>query len=237
MKKRVLAVVMMAVMLMASVMGVSAAGSVVATPSVTTPQKPTTENQNKGYIIRTDEDQFEIEESGVDSWIHDAAHDYNEDADLNKLFEATPHDTQERQNAIVTSKEAVKDMVPLTKIFDLHDVNGGLPNADGKHVVTLNVPGLTEEHTKVVALHFSNQRHLWEVIKDDKVVVDHAKDTVTVTFDDLSPVMILANKGLTTDTDQKFPQTAGASSAWMLWTAMALIVVGAGVVVSQKKSR
>ena len=237
MKKRVLAVIMMAVMAMASVMGVSAAGSVVATPSVTTPQRPATENQNKGYIIRTDEDQFEIDETGTDSKVHDVAHAYNKDADLNKLFESTPTDTQAEEEACVAAKAAVKDMVPLTKIFDLHDVNGGLPNAEGKHVVTLNVPGLTEEHTKVVALHFSNQRHLWEVIKDDKVVVDHAKDTVTVTFDDLSPVMILANKGLTTDTDTKLPQMAGTSSAWMLWTAMALIVVGAGVVVSQKKSR
>lgn len=242
MKKRVLAVIMMAVMAMASVMGVSAAGSVVATPSVTTPQRPATENQNKGYIIRTDEDQFEIDESGEDSWIHDAAHDYNKDGDLNKLFEVTPYDTQERQNAIATSKEAVKDMVPLTKIFDLHDVNGGLPNAEGKHVVKLNVPGLTEEHTKVVALHFSNQRNIWEVIQNEegqekKVDVDHKNDIVSVTFDDLSPVMILANKGLTAGTDTKLPQTAGTSSAWMLWTAMALIVVGAGVVVSQKKSR
>lgn len=237
MKKRVLAVIMMAVMLMASVMGVSAAGSVVATPSVGTTQKPSAENQNKGYIIRTDENQFEIDDTNVDSKVHDVAHDYNEDADLNKLFANTPVDTQAEEEACVASKAAVKDMVPLTKIFDLHDINGGLPNAEGKHVVTLNIPGLTEEHTKVVALHFSNQRHIWEVISGDKVVVDHAKDTVTVTFDDLSPVMILANKGLTTDTDQKLPQMVGTSSAWMLWTAMALIVVGAGVVVSQKKSR
>lgn len=237
MKKRILAVIMMAVMLMATVMSVSAAGSVVATPSVGTTQKPTTENQNKGYIIRTDDDQFKIDDTGADSKVHDAAHDYNKDGNLNKLFESTPTDRQEEEEARVASKAAVKDMVPITKIFDLHDVNGGLPDANGKHVVTLHVPGLTEEHTKVVALHFSNQRHLWEVIKDDKVVVDHAKDTVTVTFDDLSPVMILANKGLTTDTDTKLPQTAGTSSAWMLWTAMALIVVGAGVVVSQKKSR
>lgn len=237
MKKRVLAVIMMAVMAMASVMGVSAAGSVVATPSVTTPQKPSAENQNKGYIIRTDEDQFEVGDTQTDSKIHDAAHAYNKDADLDKLFAPIQNETAEQSQARTASKEAVKDLVPLTKIFDLHAVGDGLPNADGDHVVTLNVPGLTEEHTKVVALHFSNQRNIWEVIKDDKVVVDHAKDTVTVTFDDLSPVMILANKGLTTDTDTKLPQMAGTSSAWMLWTAMALIVVGAGVVVSQKKSR
>ena len=237
MKKRVLAVIMMAVMAMASVMGVSAAGSVVATPSVTTPQKPSAENQNKGYIIRTDEDQFEVGDTQTNSKIHDAAHAYNKDADLDKLFAPIQNETTEQSQARTASKEAVKDLVPLTKIFDLHAVGDGLPNADGDHVVTLNVPGLTEEHTKVVALHFSNQRNIWEVISGDKVVVDHAKDTVTVTFDDLSPVMILANKGLTTDTDTKLPQMAGTSSAWMLWTAMALIVVGAGVVVSQKKSR
>lgn len=237
MKKRVLAMIMMAVMVMASVMSVSAAGSVVATPSVSESQKPTTESQNKGYIIRTDEKQFKVDEEETDSKVKNAAIAYNKDADLNKLFEATPADKQAEKDAVATAKAAVKDMVPLTKIFDLHDVGGGLPNAAGDHVVTLNLPGLTEEHTKVVALHFSNQRHIWEVISGDKVVVDHKKDTVTVTFDDLSPVMILANKGLTTDTDTKLPQTAGTSSAWMLWTAMALIVVGAGVVVSQKKSR
>lgn len=237
MKKRVLAMIMMAVMVMASVMSVSAAGSVVATPSVSKEQAPTTENQNKGYIIRTGEKQFKVDEEETDSKVKDAANAYNKDADLSKLFEATPAEKQEEKDAVATAKAAVKDMVPLTKIFDLHDVGGGTPNAENKHVVKLNVPGLTEEHTKVVALHFSNQRHIWEVISDKDVVVDHKNDTVTVTFADLSPVMILANKGLTTDTDTKLPQTAGTSSAWMLWTAMALIVVGAGVVVSQKKSR
>ena len=235
MKKRVLALVVMAIMVMASVMSVSAANSIVVKPTVSESQKPTgTGSEAKGYEIRTGEKQFHIDDTAEASKIKDAVVAYNGgDKDIEKMIDKCPTSDANKKAEL---KAAVKDMKALTEVFDLHDVNGGKP-VNGKHVVTLSVPGLTEKHTKVVALHYSNVDHEWEVISGDKVVVDHKKDTVTVTFDDLSPVMILANEAIVSDTDTKLPQTAGVSSAWMLWTAMALIVVGAGVVVSQKKSR
>ena len=234
MKKRVLAFVVMAVMVMASVMSVSAANSIVVKPTVSESQKPTgTGSEAKGYEIRTGEKQFHIDDTAEASKIKDAVVSYNAgDKDVAKMIDACPTNDANKKAEI---KSAVAGMKALTDVFDLHDVNGGNP-VGGKHVVTLSVPGLTEKHTKVVALHFSNVKHAWEVISGDKVVVDHSKDTVTVTFDDLSPVMILANEAIVSDTDAKLPQT-GASSTWMMFAAMALIVVGAGVVVTQKKNR
>ena len=64
--------------------------------------------------------------------------------------------------------------------------------------------------------------------------VDYTKKTITFEIEDLSPIAIYADV-VTGGAAGTSPSTEGVSSAWMLYAAMALIVLGSGVVVYQKK--
>lgn len=97
------------------------------------------------------------------------------------------------------------------------------------HEVELTVTTLTDKCSEVVVLHYSEDRAVWEVIKPIKV--DGNK--ITVKFTDLSPVGVYAK--VADSAVGTAPTTEGVSSTWMMWTAMALIVLGAGAIVSQKK--
>ena len=76
------------------------------------------------------------------------------------------------------------------------------------------------------------------VIEIPATDVDYTKKEIKAQFTDFSPVAIFATKTATsTGSGTTSDGTVGTSSTWMLWAAAALVVVGAGVVVSQKKSR
>lgn len=216
MKKRVLAVVLTTIMVLASVMGVSAAESIQA-------QIYVTKAQDQGYRVVTDPNAEFDNLEAADKAMLDLVTAFNKSkkvADQDKMLAAAP----------AAVKEAVKGKGLIWKIFDLIPVNGGTPVA-GIHTVTLEVPALTSSNKDVVVIHYSETAKAWEVLES---TVDYSKKTITIKTDDLSPIGVYA-KNVKNSGNGISPATEGVSSAWMIWSAAALIVLGAGVLVSQKK--
>lgn len=214
MKKRVLAGILMTIMVLASVMGVSAAESIQA-------QIYVTKAQESGYRVVTDPNAEFANLKAADAAMYDLVTGFNnKKVTQDKMLEAAP----------AAVKEAVKGKGLIWKIFDLIPVNGGTPVA-GIHTVTLEVPALTSSNTDLKVIHYSEVDKAWEVLE---ATVDYSKKTVTIKTDDLSPIGIYANN-VKNSGNGISPSTGVTSSAWMLWSALALIVLGAGVVVSQKK--
>ena len=215
MKKRVLAGILMLVMVMASVMGVSAGPSKEGKIYVT-------QSQEGYYMVREGADEYK-DLKAASATMYDLVTGYNAGkVTLDKMLENAPADV----------KEAVKGKEVVWKVFDLIPVNGGKPNNEGKHEVTVEVPMLTSAMKDVVVIHYSEARNVWEKIEPKSV--DYTKKTITAVYDDLSPVGIFV-KNTGGSASGTSPSTEGVSSAWMIWSAAALIVLGAGVVVSQKK--
>lgn len=221
MKKRVLAGILMMVFVLASVMGVSAANSATADVTVV-------EDSKGYYIIRTGAEQF-MDDKGTQDTADDAFVSVKPDIDAYNAGTKTLAQLLANYSDVA---KALEGKQALTTIVDLHDVDGGDPAADGKHYVTVKVPTLTDKCSDVKVLHYSMKDSKWEIVESK---VDVAKQIVTVISDDLSPIAIFANVSTGSATGTS-PSTAGTSSAWMLWTAAALIVLGAGVVVSKKRS-
>lgn len=135
--------------------------------------------------------------------------------------------------------DSIKGMEFATDIFDLIPVGDVKKNANGNYEVTLNVPSLTKRSTDVKALHYSDKRHLWEVIDPKNVDLD--KKTVTVEFEDLSPVAIIAKQGTVettvngSQTQGTSPKTEGVSSVWMMWIGAAFVLAATGSAVVYRK--
>lgn len=150
-------------------------------------------------------------------------------------------------NAGTESLESIGEQAPdiapqlegkslLTKFFDLTPVNGGVKNADGKYVVTLSVPALSDAASDVLVLHYSTERNLWEVITPSNV--DVANKEITAEFEDLSPVAIIAKVDASAATDNAVgsaPKT-GVASDWAMYLGAAVVLLGAAGIVA-KKSR
>lgn len=127
---------------------------------------------------------------------------------------------------------AGKDM--LTPFFDLVPINGGIKTDDGKYLVTLSVPTLTEGMTDVKLLHYSTVRSLWEIV--DPTNVDYAAQTITAEFEDLSPVAVIANtdNAAAADTATGTSPQTGMSLSWMVWLGAAVVLAAAGAVTYRK---
>ena len=133
-----------------------------------------------------------------------------------------------------TIDKELKDKKVVKAFFDLHATGDkkDICLEDGKkHTITLNVSDMTTSWKNIVILHYSTIRAVWETIVPK---VDYDKKTLTFEIEDLSPLAIYADI-VEDDKKGESDATEGVSSAWMLYSAMALIVLGAGVVVSQKK--
>lgn len=231
MKKRVLAGIMMAAMVMASVMSVSATGSKQEEVNVNT-------ESNKLYDTHAEEKSF----------------DY-----LTDITSKVPNATAEVKAAAVEAKAAIVEInagkIPESVVADIKDIKTTLAGkklicpvfelepiggddahkdcAKNGHKLKLDVPALKNCDPKsVVVLHYSVTRGYWEVVEN----VDIKDTTLTGTFKDLSPVAIYA-KVTTGGAAGTSPSTVGTSSTWMLWAAVAVVALGAGVVATQKKSR
>ena len=141
--------------------------------------------------------------------------------------------TEEQVSALETEIEG-KTMV--TQFFDLIPINGGVQNENGQYVATLSVPSLTTAMTNVRILHFSTERALWEVITPDDVNYDSKE--ITATFEDLSPVAIIADVDETAADNAvgTSPQT-GVTSTWMLWLGAAVVLAVAAAVTFRKVRR
>ena len=215
MKKRVLAGIVMMIMVFASVMGVSAANSKTTDIYVTSAQ-------SGYYKVTSGTEEFANLKASQFAAMFDVIDGYNKGTvKIDKLLDG----------ASANVKTAVEGKSVIWKVFDLIKVGNGQPTPNGKHEVTLEVPALTTAMSDIVVIHYDETDGAWEVVPS---TVDVAGKKVTATFDDLSPVAIFA-KGVTSGAGGTSPSTGVTSSTWMVWTAAALIVLGAGVVVSQKK--
>lgn len=224
MKKRVLAGLMMMVMVLAFAMSATAAPS--ATDAVVE------SGASVGfYDITTGEKQF-AKKDNEDVAKHTAAIKIVTDINAGK------------KDVKITDAvdKVIEGKTLVAKFFDLDEA--GKPHAEcegkGYHTVTLYVAGLSDSWKNITLVHYSQTRQVWETITSDGPVgskiekVDYDKKTITFQIKDLSPLAIYAD----VVEDNKVgtsAKTEGVSSAWMLYTAMALIVLGAGVVVYQKK--
>ena len=205
MKKRILAGMLMMVLVLASAMSVSAANS-------------RTENV---YTSGASVSHYTLDDSeGVFADLDDKVEAIIKELNANKATSLS-----------LDIQKALKGKTLLAKVFDLEPVGDHKKCEEQKyHEVELTVTTITDKCSKIVVLHYSETRGEWEVLTPVKV--DGNK--ITVRFKDLSPVAVYANVAGGTAVGVS-PSTEGTSSAWMLYSAMALIVLGAGVVVSQKK--
>lgn len=220
MKKRVLAGIMMAVMMMASVMSVSATGSKQeeANPSG---------DSTKLYTTDSTADAFDYLDSveGENAEAAKEAKNAIEEINAGKIPESVVADIED-------IKTTLADKTLVCPVFELEPVGEHKDCVNG-HKLQLDVPALKNcDPDSVVVLHYSVTRGYWEVVQDVKV----NDTTLTGTFKDLSPVAIYA-KVTTGGAAGTSPSTVGTSSTWMLWVAVAIVALGAGVVVTQKKSR
>ena len=209
MKKRVLAGIMMAAMMVVSVMSVSAAGS-------KTDEVEVSKDNTAGYTVEVKADTFK----DLDADAQTAIKDLND----GKISDSIVADIKDIKTTLSGKK-------PVCPVFDLEPY-GAHPNCTNGHTVKLNVPALKNYDPKsVVVLHYSETDKAWEVV-DANV----SGTTLTATFKSLSPVAIYA-KVTTGGAAGTSPSTVGTSSTWMLLAAVAVVVLGAGVVATQKKSR
>lgn len=206
MKKRVLAGLMMTVMVLASAMSVSAASK----------EKPIEEvGSQKGYYEVTPLTNFE---DVTDATVK---------AQLEKLNKG------EAVSVTTDVDKAIKGKKLVQKFFDMRAV-GQHPNCTNGHTVTLKVDAMTDKWKNITVVHYSTARTTWEVFSGNTLKVDYDKSTLTFTVEDFSPFAIYADI-VEEGSSGTSPSTQGVSSTWMLYAAMALIVLGSGVVVYQKK--
>jgi len=128
-------------------------------------------------------------------------------------------------------QKAIKGKTLLAKVFDVEAV-GDHKDCEKRnyHEIEMTVTTITDKCSNIVLLCYSETKGEWEVITPVKV--DGNK--ITVRIKDLSAVAIYANVVGGTAVGVS-PSTEGVSSAWMLYAAMALIVLGTGTVVYQRK--
>ena len=256
MKKRVLAAMMMGIMVLASTMSVSAAPSTEDFAEVVVPESSAQGDYKKGEYVITDngkefndltteaglEENFKhIEEATGQALTAEKKEEvkasYKAATDIiKKVDEGKQVGTDVKIDNGKIDKE-LKDKKVVKSFFDLHATGDkkDICYEEGKmHLVTIKVPGMTKNWKNIVILHYSTIRTVWETITPKKV--DYDKSLITFEVHDLSPIAIYAD--IVEDAGNsagKSPSTGSVSSAWMVWSAMALIVLGAGVVVSQKK--
>lgn len=130
--------------------------------------------------------------------------------------------------------DILADKEMITPFFDLVPINGGIKTDDGKYLVTLSVPTLTEGMTDVLLLHYSTVRSVWEIVEPTDV--DYASQTITAEFEDLSPAAVIANtdNAAAADTATGTSPQTGMSSSWMVWLGAVVVLAAAGAVTYRK---
>lgn len=130
---------------------------------------------------------------------------------------------------------AGKTIITSTAVWNVKAVDGQTPtqNAAGKYEVQLAVTALTSSCSDVVVLCYNESAKTWSAVE---AKVDYTNKTIDVALDSLGSIVICANVAAGGSTGTS-PSTVGTSSAWMLWVAVAVVALGACVVVAQKKSR
>ena len=255
MKKRVLAGLLMSVMVLASAMSAFAAPSTQDFVEVVVPESSAQGDYKEGdYVITDNGKEFDdlsseaglqenfghIEKAKGEKLTAEKKEEIKENYKvaveiIKKVDEGKQVGTDVKIDNGKIDKE-LKDKKVVKSFFDVH-ATGDKKNIcyeEGKtHVLTIKVPSMTKAWKNIVILHYSTIRCEWEIIVPK---VDYDKKTLTFEVQDLSPIAIYADIEEAADNATgKSPSTGSASSAWMICSAMALIVLGTGVVASQKK--
>lgn len=221
----------MGIMVLASAMSVS------ANPSKTQSVTGGTTADGKGtYVVTTEAPKFEElteEEINKNDKITDKATAIASAKDAATKIEKI--NKGEKVSITTEVDKALEGKKLVQKFFDLDEVgNHDACHTAKKHKVTLTVDALATSWKNIVVVHYSTDRTMWETIPVADKDVDYNKKTITFEIQDLSPIAIYADIVADSSTG-KSPSTGSVSSTWMVWSAMALIVLGAGAIVSQKK--
>ena len=84
-------------------------------------------------------------------------------------------------------------------------------------------------------LHYSTVRSLWEIVIPSDV--NYEDKEITAAFEDLSPIVVLADVDETADVAEGTSPKTGVTSDWGLYMAGAVVLFGAaGVVYSRKRA-
>lgn len=228
MKKRLLAVAAAALLL------VGQAAAVFAAPSITGDVALSGDQSTADYILTVDIAQTEAFQTleAEKPEVADLINQVNSGAAAMTDFA----DTIAEEYSDVSQQLSGKEF--LTSFFDLVAEDGVELNTDGKYEVTLSVPALTANTTEIMVLHYSTVRGLWELVEPTSV--DLEAKTITVAFDDLSPIAVIAKEGTgaaSTAGDQTSgtsPKT-GTGMEGAIWMGAAVILFGMAAVVSAKK--
>ena len=143
-----------------------------------------------------------------------------------------------KSEASTEVKEEIKDKTLIWKVFDLTETGTNTPvkNSNGKYDVQLTVTTMTNNQKDFVIVYFDDATGEWKTLKPE---VDYKNKTLVFELESIANVSamgVYATK-LSGGAAGTSPSTEGTSSAWMLWMAVAIVALGAGVVVAQKKSR
>lgn len=217
MKKRLFGTLLAAALILTQAVSVFAAGSKTADVALS--------GDSSSY--------YEVTESSKEAFVNSGVTD---DTVLAKIL-AVNEGTETLQSVADLApelKDVLTDKTMVTPFFDLVPINGGIKTADGKYLVTLSVPTLTEGMTDVKLLHYSTVRSVWEIVEPTKV--DFASHEITAEFEDLSPVAVIANtdNAAATDTVKGTSPQTGMSSTWMVWLGAAVVLAAAGAVTYRK---
>ena len=221
MKKKMTGIVLLIILVCAQAMGAFAAGSRTATVD------PAGDSAGKYMVTEGSPEKLAyLEESAPE--VLALITEINEGTkNLDAIIAAAPELADE-----LTGKTLITD------IFELEPIDGGVLTDDGKYLVTLSVPELTEALTNVRLLHYSTERGLWEVVVPTDV--DYTNKQITAEFEDLSPVAIVADVDESKVADKGTgvsPQT-GMTSVWGIYMGAAVILAlisGALFIKSRKK--
>lgn len=227
MKKRLLAVASAALLL------VSQAAAVFAAPSITGNVALSGETSAAGYVLTAaieDTEAFQTLEAEKPEVAQLITQVNAGEVTMTDFAETIAEEYPE-------VSEQLADKEFLSGFFDLVAEDGVELNADGKYEVTLSVPALTENTTEVAVLHYSTVRGLWEVVEPSSV--DLEAKTITVAFDDLSPVAVIAKEGtgaaVTGSQASGTSPKTGAGMEVAAWMGAAVVLFGMAAVVSVKK--
>lgn len=142
-----------------------------------------------------------------------------------------------RENAAdVADKLAGKAFI--TQFYDLIAEDGVEKTEDGMYRVTLYVPAITANTEEIAVLHYSTVRELWEII--DPLSVDKDAKTITVEFEDLTPIAVIAKEGTFSAEDvgnqsQGTSPKTGGSMSGAVWMGGAVVLLGMAAVVFTRK--
>lgn len=230
MKKKLLGSVLAVAVLAVSSLGAFAAGS--KTADVT----PVGDNSGNYVVTQYEEEkmaELEAEAPDVAELVRQSNDDEITTEDvITRILEMVEASIPEE---LETFRQELEGKTMLSQFVDLDTTGDVVLNEDGMYETTLSVPTLTEAATNVRILHYSTVRSLWEIVIPSDV--NYEDKEITAAFEDLSPIVVLADVDETADVAEGTSPKTGVTSDWGLYMAGAVVLFGAaGAVYSRKRA-